>query len=283
MPPPDLAAAPEPRLELADSHCHLQLLKQHLDAAQALQLAREQGVEQCLCVSVQLSDYPEILDLCSRHSGLLGSVGIHPNYQADQDTEQTEPDSDQLAQKAADPRVAAIGETGLDYYRGEQQRELQQQRFRMHVRAARTARKPLIIHSRQARGDVLDILREEQAREVGGVMHCFVDDWETAKQAMDINFYISFSGIVTFKNASELRQVAQRIPLDRLLIETDAPYLAPVPHRGQYNQPAYLRHTAEQLAALRGETLQTLAEATTRNYGELFHPARARGGSDSRL
>ena len=169
-----------------------------------------------------------------------------------------------------DEKVIAIGETGLDYYRSQGDLDWQRQRFRTHIRAARQIGKPLIIHSREARGDVIKILAEEGADAVGGVMHCFVDDLETAKQAMDLNFYISFSGIVTFRNAKDLQEVARQIPLDRLMVETDAPYLAPVPYRGKQNQPAYVRHVAEKIAELQEIDLQDVITATTRNFERLF-------------
>jgi TatD DNase family protein len=198
-------------------------------------------------------------------------VGVHPNSRDGE-----EPGADCLAALAQDPRIVAIGETGLDYYRSQGDLKWQRERFRAHIRAARAARKPLIIHSREARGDVLRILEEERAADVGGVMHCFVDDWGTARRAMDLNFMISFSGIVTFRSAAELQDVARKVPLDRMLIETDAPYLAPVPHRGKENQPAWVLHVAEQIAALRGMTADTVATATTGNFFRLFpHAARA--------
>jgi TatD DNase family protein len=174
-----------------------------------------------------------------------------------------------------DLRVVAIGETGLDYYRCEGDLAWQKNRFRQHIRAAKTSRKPLVIHTREAAADTLSIMQEEGAADVGGVMHCFTESWEVARAALDMNFYISFSGIVTFANAKALREVAKKVPADRLLVETDAPYLAPVPHRGKTNEPAFVRHVAESLATLRGESIETLTDATTKNFFDLFRHARA--------
>jgi TatD DNase family protein len=209
------------------------------------------------------------LELAANFDCISASVGVHPNSRDGED-----PDVERLCGLAAHPDVIAIGETGLDYFRSQGDLAWQQDRFRRHIRAARAARKPLIIHSRDARADVIRILAEEHADEVGGIMHCFVDDWDTARQAMDLNFLISFSGIVTFKNAVELQETARKVPLDRMLVETDAPYLAPVPHRGRENQPAYVRHVAEQLALLRATRTEEIAAATTENFFRLF-PSRA--------
>jgi len=193
------------------------------------------------------------------------SVGVHPNEQ-----DATEPEPDVLAELARHPKNVAIGETGLDYFHGKGDLEWQRERFRRHVAAARLAKKPLIIHSRDARADTLAILREEGAVDVGGVMHCFTEDWDTAAAAMDLGFYISFSGIVTFRNAADLREVARRVPDDRLLIETDSPYLAPVPHRGRPNEPRYVAHVAAQLAELRGADADAIADLTRDNFARLF-------------
>jgi TatD DNase family protein len=222
-----------------------------------------------LCVCVELESFPELLALARGHDCLSASVGVHPNARAGE-----EPDMQRLVAAAQDPKVIAIGETGLDYYRSTGELDWQRERFRVHVRAALVARKPLIIHSRDARRDVIAILREERADQVGGIMHCFVDDWDSARSAMDLGFYISFSGIVTFKNATELQDVARQVPLDRLLVETDAPYLAPVPMRGRQNQPAFVRHTAEFIAGLRGLSLEEIALATTANFLKLFPSVR---------
>jgi len=248
---------------LVDSHCHLTLLEQDLNEVMAN--AAEQGVEHMLCVSIDLETYPQILQLAKQHGNVSASVGIHPNTETS-----GEPSVQDIAGLATAPEVVAIGETGLDYYRSEGDLEWQRERFRNHIRAAKTVKKPLIIHSRDSGKDLMKILKEEGAEDVGGVMHCFVDDWETARQAMDMNFYISFSGIVTFKSAIAVQEVAKQVPQDRLLVETDSPYLAPVPCRGKPNQPAYVRYVAEFLAQLRGEKYEDVAHHTTDNFYTLF-------------
>jgi TatD DNase family protein len=256
---------------LTDSHCHLnfELLRNNLP--QVLQNARENGVGHMLCVGVTIEKFPEVLALAHEYPNIFASVGVHPDEQKGHD-----PSVDELVQFAQDPRVVAIGETGLDYYRIKGDMTWQQERFRRHIRAARVTRKPLIVHTREAAADTIRVLQEEGAESVGGVMHCFTESWETARAALDLGFYISFSGIVTFRNADVLRAVASQIPADRLLIETDAPYLAPVPYRGKTNQPAYVRHVAEELAKLRDTPIEELASSTTRNFFTLFqcaHPA----------
>ena len=256
---------------LVDSHCHLDLLDLSSfpgGLAGVLEAARAEDVTRFLCVSINLEHYPRMHALVERCAGVSVSVGVHPNEQGGQ-----EPTVAELVELAARPGVVAIGETGLDYFRSEGDLEWQRERFRTHIRAAREAGKPLIVHSRDAADDTLAILREEGADEAGGVMHCFTGDREMARRAMDLNFHISFSGIVTFKSAQELMEVARRMPLERMLVETDCPYLAPVPHRGKPNQPAYVRYVAEHIAALRGESFERIASATTQNYLTLFHPA----------
>ena len=252
-------------LYLVDSHCHIPLIEMEGGADAVIGAAREAGVGHILCVSIDLESYPDIKHLADSHACVSASAGIHPN--SAREIELTEQD---LLDLADDEQVIAIGETGLDYYRSQGDLEWQRQRFRTHIRAARQVGKPLIIHSREARGDVIKILAEEGADAVGGVMHCFVDDLETAKQAIDLNFYISFSGIVTFRNAQDLQEVARQVPLDRMLVETDAPYLAPVPYRGKQNQPAYVRHVAEKIAELQEINLEEVITATTRNFEKLF-------------
>jgi len=252
---------------LIDSHCHIPLIE--ADADLVIAEARAQGIAHMLCVSVELESFPELLALARANPCLSASVGVHPNAR-----DGVDPDADRLVAEAADPRVIAVGETGLDYFRSQGDLAWQRARFRTHIRAARTLKKPLIIHSRDARADVLSILKEEGAEEVGGIMHCFVDDWETARGAMDLGFLISFSGIVTFKNAVELQEVARKVPLDRMLVETDSPYLAPVPMRGKPNRPAWVRHVAEFVAALRGDTVDAVASATTANFLRLFPSVR---------
>lgn len=253
---------------LVDSHCHLNFDPLHADLEGVLARARASGVGYMLCVAVTLEKWPEVLALARARPEVFASVGVHPN-----EREGREPDEDELASLASEARVVAIGETGLDYYRSTGEMGWQQARFRRHIRAARRAGKPLIVHMREAAADTLRLLREEKAEEVGGVMHCFTEGWETARAALDLGFYISFSGILTFRNAEALREVAKKIPAERLLIETDAPYLAPVPHRGKTNEPAYVRHVAELLAQLRGTSVEAIAEQTTRNFFALFRAA----------
>lgn len=254
---------------LADSHCHLNCLDlspHQQELSKAIQAARHNDVSYMLCVAIDEEHWPQLFDIAEQDSKIYASVGVHPN-----EMEGHDPSLAELIQAAAHPRVVAIGETGLDYYRSEAAHIPEQQaRFRRHIAAAKQCNKPIIIHMRDAAADTLRIMREENAAEVGGVMHCFTDTWEVAKQAIDLNFYISFSGIVTFKNATDLQAVAKLVPLERLLIETDAPYLAPAPHRGKPNEPAYLKHTAEFLATLRGIDYETLAKATTQNFLNLF-------------
>lgn len=250
---------------LVDSHCHLDFPDLAVNIDELLANMRENDVGHALCVSVNLQDLPRVLALSENHPNLFASVGVHPDYE-----NLEEPQSIQLATLACHPRVVAIGETGLDYFRLKGDLEWQRERFRQHIRAARLCNKPLIIHTREAAEDTLRIMEEEGADTVGGVMHCFTESWEVAQRAMALNFYISFSGIVTFKKAVGLKDIATRVPLERILIETDSPYLAPVPHRGKTNQPAFVKHIAEEIAALRGISLDQVAEATTRNFFKLF-------------
>ncbi len=251
---------------LVDSHCHLDFpeLAGRLDEVLAAMARNDVGM--ALCVAVTLDDFPRVLALAERDQRLWASVGVHPDSPAD-----VAVDEATLLRLAAHPRVVAIGETGLDYYRLEGDLEWQRERFRTHVRAARRCGKPLVVHTRAASDDTIRVMREESAGEAGGVMHCFTETWDVARAALDLGFHISFSGIVTFKNAGALREVAVRVPEDRLLVETDSPYLAPVPHRGKTNEPAYVRHVAEHVAGLRGVPLQRLAERTTENFRRLFH------------
>jgi TatD DNase family protein len=254
---------------LTDSHCHLNFDPLRQTLPQVLQNARDNGVGHMLCVAVNIEKLPEILEIARQHACIFASVGVHPDAQHG-----IEPSVDELVSLAQDERIVAIGETGLDYYRLQGDLTWQQERFRRHIRAARACGKPLIIHTREAAADTLRIMREEGAKAVGGVMHCFTESWETAQAALDLGFHISLSGIVTFRNAEALRVVARQVPDDRLLIETDAPYLAPVPHRGKTNEPAYVRHVAELLANLRQTTLNELAERTTANFFQLFSSAK---------
>ncbi|MBU3693289.1 MAG: TatD family deoxyribonuclease [Rhodocyclaceae bacterium] len=252
-------------MKLVDSHCHLDFPDLAADLDGILARMAENGVERAMCISVTLQDLPRVIALAERHPQLWATVGVHPDYE---DT--LEPTVDELVRLADHPRVLAIGETGLDYYRLTGDLEWQRQRFRTHIRAARCIGKPLVIHTRSSSADTLRIMEEEGAAEVGGVMHCFTESQAVADAAIAMNFVISFSGIVTFKNARELQAVAQTIPLDRMLVETDSPYLAPVPHRGKTNQPAWVRHVAEFIAQLRGVAPEVIAEATTANFERVF-------------
>ena len=252
---------------LVDSHCHIDFDEYAGRIQQILEGMARNQVTHALCVCVNLTDFPGVLSLAERPPQLLASVGVHPDHAGDAGLTVND-----LLQRALHPKVVAIGETGLDYYRQDGDLEWQRTRFRIHVRAARECGKPLIIHTREAGEDTLRIMREEGARDAGGVMHCFTETLDIAQAAMDLNFHISFSGIVTFKNALAVKEVARSIPLERLLIETDSPYLAPVPHRGKTNEPGWVRHVAEEIARLRGISLEALADATTANFFRLFTP-----------
>jgi len=250
-----------------DSHCHLDRLdlssfNHSLD--NVVQAAHQAKVSQLLCVSVTLQDFPSMAEKTLKYENVMLSCGTHPLNQQD------EVDEKQLLTLAQHQRVIAIGETGLDYHYAPETKELQLDSFRKHVRVARQLNKPLIIHTRDAQQDTLDILTSEKASEVGGILHCFTESWEMAEQAIEMGFYISFSGIITFKNASELREVAKQVPDNRILIETDAPYLAPVPHRGQQNQPAYVADVAKHLASVRGQSVEHIAKITSENFNRLF-------------
>lgn len=255
-------------MPLVDSHCHIDFDPLYPRVADVLANARDNDVSHLLCVSVNLEDFPRVLALAEQHDHIFASVGVHPNEQ-----DGREPDSDELVELAGHSRVVAIGETGLDYFRSQGDLDWQRDRFRRHIEAARRCRKPLIIHSRAAPDDTIRLMSEENAGEAGGVMHCFAEDWKMAEQALALGFYISFSGIVTFKNASAIQEVARRVPLDRILVETDSPYLAPVPYRGKTNEPAYVRHTAEYVAELRGVSYKEVAKATSANFFRLFSHA----------
>lgn len=248
-----------------DSHCHLDFPELAAELPALLAAMVEARVTHALCISVNLPDWPAVHALAIAHPNLHATVGVHPDYE---DT--PEPSVDDLVSLAAAPKIVAIGETGLDYYRLGGDLAWQRERFRTHIRAARRAVKPLVIHTRAAAEDTLAIMRDEGAGEAGGVMHCFTETWDVAQAALDLGFHISFSGIVTFKNAHTLHDVARRVPLDRMLIETDSPYLAPVPYRGKRNQPAYVPYVAHAIARLRGEPVETIARATTANFFRLF-------------
>ena len=224
------------------------------------------SVTHALCVSVSLETFPEVLAIAERFPNIFASAGVHPDHRSGE-----EPDIARLVSLAGQPKVVAIGETGLDYYRVEGDTEWQRERFRTHIRAARQSVKPLIVHTREAAADTVRVMQEEAAVEVGGVMHCFTETADVARQAMEMNFMISFSGIVTFKNATALKDVARYVPLERMLIETDSPYLAPIPFRGKINQPAYVRFVAEEIARIKAISIESVAEATTANFFRLFN------------
>jgi TatD DNase family protein len=251
---------------LVDSHCHIDFPDFEGRLESVFDLMRANGVGRALCVSVTLADFPRVRRLAETYPHVYASVGIHPDYEGVAAVTVAE-----LTGLADHPKVVAIGETGLDYYRLKGDLEWQRDRFRTHIRAARECGKPLIIHTREAAADTLRIMREEGAAEAGGVMHCFTESWDVAEDAIAMGFYISFSGIVTFKNAKTLKEVARRVPLERMLIETDAPYLAPVPHRGKTNEPGYVLHVAEEIAALKTLSVEEVAKETTENFMQLFN------------
>jgi len=254
---------------LVDSHCHLNFSELVEDIQGVLQRMQAAGVTHALCVCVNLRDFPQVLSLAERFPNIYASVGVHPD-----EPPGVEPTLDELVELARHPRVVAIGETGLDYYRQTDDAAWQRDRFRTHIRAARASHKPLIVHTRSAAAHTLAIMTEEDAAAAGGVMHCFTESLAVARQAIELNFYISISGIVTFKNAQGLKEVAQAVPLERLLVETDAPYLAPIPFRGKRNEPAYVRQVAEEIARLRDLPLTVVAEKTSANFFSLFKQAR---------
>jgi TatD DNase family protein len=254
---------------LVDSHCHLDFPDLVQRMPEVLQRMQENQVDLAVCIGVNLEDFPQVIALAEQHAQLYATVGVHPEY-----TDVEEPDEDRLLALAAHPRVIAIGETGLDYYWQKDKPEWQRERFRTHIRAARRCGKPLVVHTRDSAVDTLRVLKEEGADAVGGVMHCFTENWEIARLALDLGFYLSFSGIVTFKNATIVKEVAQKCPLDRLLVETDSPYLAPAPYRGKPNEPAYVRYVAEEIARLRGLSIDVVHAATTDNFFSLFKGAK---------
>ncbi|NND81029.1 MAG: TatD family hydrolase [Gammaproteobacteria bacterium] len=256
-------------MQIVDSHCHINFAELHQRLPEVLNNARMNDISHMLCVSVNLEEFPQVQGLANEHEHIYASVGVHPCHR-----DGAEPTVEQLIEIAQDPNIVAIGETGLDYFRVEDEdMSWQRERFVTHIEAAKACNKPLIIHTRNAAEDTMRILKEEGADQCRGVMHCFAEDWAVAQQALELGFYISFSGIVTFKSATNVQEVARNCPLDRILVETDAPYLAPVPLRGKTNEPAYVRHTAQFVADLRGIPLAELASATTENFFKLF-PAR---------
>ncbi|GHT89961.1 hypothetical protein AGMMS49545_01830 [Betaproteobacteria bacterium] len=254
---------------LIDSHCHLDFPDLSSQLPQLLDAMRQNDVRGAVCIGVNLEDFPRVLALAEQHAHLFASVGVHPEYEKAE-----EPDIARLTALARHPKVIAIGETGLDYHWHQDKPEWQRQRFRTHIRAALVAQKPLVIHTREAAEDTLALLEEEGAKQVGGIMHCFSENWDIAQKALALGFYISFSGIVTFKNAAAVKEVAKRVPLNRILVETDAPYLAPTPYRGKTNQPAYVRYVAEEIARLRELDFAAVAAASSENFFTLFPQTR---------
>lgn len=253
---------------LVDTHCHLDQLDLTAYEGQldkAINAAYQAGVKYFLNVCIDLQNFPAVKKIAEHYPNVYATVGLHPNEKVT-----AEPQAENFIELAQHPKIIGIGETGLDYYRSSGDLEWQRERFRQHIQAAKVLQKPLIVHSRDARKDTIDILKQTTAQDVGGIMHCFTEDWAMAKQALDLNFYISFSGIVTFKNAIALQEVAKQVPADRILIETDSPYLAPVPMRGKSNEPAYVRYVAEFLATLRQVGFNEFAQQTTENFKRLF-------------
>lgn len=253
-------------MSFIDSHCHINFHELAENIDEVLAKMQQNDVSAALCVSVNLADFPQVLSMAEAHPNIYASVGVHPDYEAAE-----EPTVERLVVLAQHPKVIAIGETGLDYYRLTGDLEWQRERFRNHIRASIVSARPLIIHTRSAAEDTLRIMQEEEAAKAGGVMHCFTENWEVAQTALEMGFYISFSGIVTFKNAVQIKEVAQRVPLDRILIETDSPYLAPVPFRGQLNQPGYVKHVAEEIALLRCISATEVGLLTSENFARLFN------------
>lgn len=253
---------------LIDSHCHLDRLDlapyQH-DFACFMDAATNDQIQHLLCIAIDMESYPAMVDLVSGYAQISVTVGVHPNSQGGK-----EPTVDELVNLGRDDKVVGIGETGLDYFRSQGDLQWQHQRFQNHIEAAKILKKPLIIHTREARRDTLRLLQEHQADQVGGIIHCFTEDWGFAKAALDLNFYISFSGIVTFNSAAAIKEVAKKVPSDRFLIETDSPYLAPAPYRGKTNYPVYVKYVAEYLAQLRGTDFEMIAKLSTDNFYRLF-------------
>jgi len=248
-----------------DSHCHINFPELNQKIDEVLLNMENNSITHALCVSVTLDKINEILDLTKRYSNIYASVGVHPDYEDIQ-----EPDIDSLFKHSKNKKVVAIGETGLDYFRLKGDLSWQRDRFRTHIRAAIKSKLPLIIHTRNAQDDTISIMKEEGANSATGVMHCFTESYEMAKQAIDLGFYISFSGIITIKNAETLRETVKKIPIENILIETDSPYLAPVPNRGKLNEPANVRYVAEKIAELKGIPIEKVAETTTNNFFTLF-------------
>ncbi len=256
-------------MQIVDSHCHIDRvdLEEFGGSVESmLSHAKELSVNKFLCVCIDLEHFDQVHNLALQHSNIYASVGVHPT-----EIISKEPSVEKLLELSSSERVIAIGETGLDYFRVKKdEADWQRDRFRRHIRASNKSEKPLIIHMRESKEDIIDILHKENAQ--SGVMHCFAEDWETAKAALDLGFYISFSGILTFNNANDLREIAKKVPADRLLVETDSPYLTPAPYRGKPNSPAYTYYVAEKLAEVRNTSIDEIAEVTTTNFNNLFFP-----------
>ena len=256
-------------MKIVDSHCHIDRVDLEAfggSVESMLSHAKELSVNQFLCVCIDLEHFDQVHNLALQHSNIYASVGVHPT-----EITSKEPSVEKLLELSSSDKVIAIGETGLDYFRVKKdEADWQRDRFRRHIRASNKSEKPLIIHMRESKEDIIDILQKENAQ--SGVMHCFAEDWETAKAALDLGFYISFSGILTFNNANDLREIAKKVPADRLLVETDSPYLTPAPYRGKPNSPAYTYYVAEKLAEVRNTSIDEIAEVTTTNFKNLFFP-----------
>ena len=254
---------------IVDSHCHLNILPEEKvgNVDEVIAKAKELGVERILCVAINPEQWQEVIALADKYECVYAAIGVHPCEE-----KSVLVSDEELIKAASHPKVIAIGEVGLDYFHfeGEEDMTWQHNRFKQHIRIAKQLDKPLIIHTRNSTPDCLSILKQEGAQEVGGIMHCFVEDLATAEQAIEIGFYISFSGIVTFKNAKELKTVAQALPLDKILVETDSPYLAPMPFRGKTNQPGYTHYVVQEIADLKSLPFDTVADATTANFNRLF-------------
>ena len=254
-------------MQIVDSHCHIDRVDLEAfggSVESMLSHAKELSVNQFLCVCIDLEHFDQVHNLALQHSNIYASVGVHPT-----EIISKEPSVEKLLELSSSDRVIAIGETGLDYFRvNKDEADWQRDRFRRHIRASNESEKPLIVHMRDSKEDIIDILQNENAQ--SGVMHCFTEDWETAKAALDLGFYISFSGILTFNNANDLREIAKKVPADRLLVETDSPYLTPAPYRGKPNSPAYTYYVVEKLAEVRNTSIDEIAEVTTTNFKNLF-------------
>ena len=253
---------------LIDSHCHLHFLdfsKTNDTVETVIERAKANGVDHFLCVATELSEYEILVQYAEQYPDVSISIGVHPTNEPGHIFTE-----DDLMPLIDHPKLIAIGETGLDYFRLEGDLSWQRERFRMQMNVAKQCKKPLIIHTRAAKEDTIQLMHQEEARDIGGVIHCFTEDWDMAKKCLDMDFLISFSGIVTFKNAKALQEVAMKVPLTHMLIETDSPYLAPVPYRGKQNEPSYVRHVADFIAELRGTSVEEIATATSNNFNRVF-------------